>query len=133
MRSPEILFDYTQDYTKRLTWDTSLREAYLLNNVAQADKGVKAWCVAKNRLGMETQYVSFNRPQVAAIKMTKGPYLFKDFAASWTFKEVTKGITKVTFLYSFTLRFPFNVATCFIKRILQMNVRQRLLNLKNEF
>jgi len=110
-----------------------LPEAYLLDNATQADTGVKAWCVTKNGLGMETQYVSFIRPKVTAIKMTKGPYLFRDFAVSWTFKEETPGVTNVTFLYSFSLRFPFNVASFLIKRILQKNVRQRLVDLKNEF
>src|SRR6188474_820127 len=101
--SAELIFDYTQDYKNRLKWDTFLTEAYLLYKATQADKGVKAWCVSRNGLGMETQYVSFNRPKVAAIKMTKGPYMFKEFAASWTFKEETIGLTKVTFVYSFSL------------------------------
>jgi ribosome-associated toxin RatA of RatAB toxin-antitoxin module len=127
----EVIFDYTQDYRNRLKWDTFLTEAYLLDNAIQADKGVKAWCVSRNGLGMETQYVSFNRPKVTAIKMTKGPYLFKEFAASWNFKEEPMGITKVTFLYSFLLRFPFNLVGFVIKRILQRNVRQRLVDLKN--
>ena len=77
----ESVFDYTQDYKKRLKWDTFLTEAYLLDNATQADKGVRAWCVSKNGLGMETQYVSFIRPKVTAIKMTKGPYLFREFVA----------------------------------------------------
>lgn len=130
---PELIFDYTQDYNNRLRWDTFLTEAYLLDNVAKADKGVKAWCVAKNGLGMETQYISFNRPKVTAIKMTKGPYMFKEFAASWTFKEERIGITKVTFLYSFSLRPPFNLIGFFIKGMLQRNVRQRLVDLRNQF
>ena len=46
--SSELVFDYTQDYKNRLTWDTFLTEAYLLDNATQAGKGVKAWCVAKN-------------------------------------------------------------------------------------
>lgn len=132
LAAPELIFDYTQDYTNRLKWDTFLTEAYLLDNATQADKGVKAWCVSKNGLGMETQYVSFNRPNVTAVKMTKGPYMFKKFAASWTFKAEANGITKVTFLYSFALRVPFNLVGFFIKNILQKNVRQRLVDLKNE-
>lgn len=82
---------------------------------------------------METQYVSFNRPKVTAIKMTKGPYMFKEFAASWTFKEERIGMTKVTFVYSFSLRFPFNIVSFIIKQVLQRNVRQRLVDLKRQF
>lgn len=102
-----------------------------MDGMAKAAKGVKAYCVAKNGLGMETEYVSFNRPKVAAIKMTKGPLLFKTFLGSCTFKEIKEGTTEVAFLYSFTLRFPFNLLTHFIKGNLQRNVRQRLINLKN--
>jgi ribosome-associated toxin RatA of RatAB toxin-antitoxin module len=131
--NPEWIFDYTQDYSNRLKWDTFLIEAYLLDKALKADKGVKAWCVAKNGLGMETQYVSFNRPKVTAIKMIKGPFMFRDFAASWTFKEEVMGITKVTFLYSFSLRFPFSAGGFMIKRILRSNVRQRLRDLKSKF
>lgn len=79
---------------------------------------------------METEYITFNRPRVTAIKMTRGPFLFKTFLGSWTFNEFKKGITEVTFLYSFQLRFPFNIFTYFIKRNLQANVHQRLLDLK---
>ena len=126
----EIVFDYTQNYDERLSWDTFLKEAKLIGGATKADKGVRAYCVAKMGLGMETEYVSFSRPKVTAIKMTRGPFLFKTFSGSWTFNEFNQGITEVIFLYSFTLRFPFNLFTYFIKRNLQANVRQRLLDLK---
>ena len=125
----DIIFDYTQDYNNRLYWDIFLKRAELIEG-AKAGKGVRAYCVAKNGLGMETEYVSFNRPTVTAVRMTKGPFLFKTFLGLWTFKKFTQGITEVTFLYSFELRFPFNLITYFIKRNLQNNVRQRLLDLK---
>jgi ribosome-associated toxin RatA of RatAB toxin-antitoxin module len=128
--SQEIIFDYTQDYSNRLTWDTFLKKAELIDGATKADKGVRAWCVAKNGLGMETEYVSFNRPKVTAIKMTKGPFLFKTFSGSWTFREIKQGITEVHFLYSFKLRFPFSLLTYFVRRNLQSNVRRRLLDLK---
>lgn len=127
----EIVFDYTQDYKIRLNWDTFLKKAELIDGAANANKGVRAFCVAKNGIGMETEYVSFNRPKVTAVKMTKGPFLFKTFLGSWKFAELKQGVTEVTFLYSFELRFPFSLLVYFIKRNLQKNVRQRLLDLKN--
>ncbi len=96
----------------------------------EAGKGVKAYCVARNGLGMVTEYVSFNRPRVTAIKMISGPYMFRSFMGSWTFKELTTASTEIYFLYSFSLRFPFNLAAPFIKSNLQNNVQQRLNNLK---
>lgn len=123
-------FDYTQDYKNRLTWDTFLKAADLIEGATKAGKGVKAYCVAKNGLGMVTEYVSFNRPKATAIKMTKGPWMFKSFVGSWSFKEANELQTEVIFLYSFKLRFPFSLATKFIKANLQSNVRQRLMDLK---
>ncbi len=124
------VFDFTQDYSKRLQWDTFLKRADLVDGAVAADKGVKAYCVAKNGLGMETEYVSFNRPRVTAIKMTSGPYMFSSFLGSWNFKQVSDTQTEVAFLYSFSLRFPFNLVARFIKNNLQNNVRQRLVDLK---
>jgi ribosome-associated toxin RatA of RatAB toxin-antitoxin module len=126
----EVVFDYTQDYSKRLSWDTFLKRADLIEGATEADKGVKAYCVAKNGLGMVTEYVSFNRPNVTAIQMTKGPYLFKSFLGSWTFKKVSENQTEVKFLYSFQFRFPFSLFGIFIKQHLQSNVRMRLNDLK---
>ncbi len=127
---PEVIFDYTQDYGNRLKWDTFLKRADLVDGATAAGKGVKSYCVAKNGMGMETVYVSFNRPRATAVQMTRGPYPFKTFQGSWTFKELPGGETEVVFLYSFTLRFPFNLAGFLVRRILQRNVRQRLVDLK---
>lgn len=127
----EQVFDFTQDYTKRLKWDTFLKKADLIEGATRADKGVKAYCVAKNGIGMVTEYVTYNRPKVTAIKMTKGPYLFKSFLGSWSFKEISNEMTEVVFLYSFTLRFPFSLLKRYIKNNLQENVKQRLIDLKN--
>lgn len=127
---PESVFDYTQDYNKRLNWDTFLKLAKLMNNAVTPKKGVSAYCAAKNGIGMTTQYISFNRPKATAIKMTKGPYMFKSFLGSWTYKNVNDSMTKVIFLYSFQLRFPFNLFTYSITKNLKSNVKQRLINLK---
>jgi ribosome-associated toxin RatA of RatAB toxin-antitoxin module len=128
--SPAEAFEYTQDYNSRLQWDTFLKKAELMDGYEEAGKGVKAYCVAKNRLGMVTEYVSFNAPKSVAIKMTRGPYMFSSFLGSWTFKDAGNAQTEVIFLYSFKLRFPFNLACRLIKNNLQANVRQRLADLK---
>jgi ribosome-associated toxin RatA of RatAB toxin-antitoxin module len=126
----EKVFDFTQNYNNRLKWDTFLKKADLIDGATIADKGVRAYCVAKNGIGMVTEYVTYNRPKVTAIKMTKGPFMFKSFLGSWTFKDLPNDKTEVIFLYSFSLRFPFNILTKFIKNNLQTNVKQRLIDLK---
>lgn len=128
--TPAHAFDFTQDYSKRLTWDTFLKKAEIIDGAKKANKGVKTYCVAKNGIGMETEYVTFNRPKVTAVRMTNYSHLFKSFLGSWTFKETSEELTEVVFLYSFQLRFPFNLASGIIRNILLKNVKQRLSDLK---
>lgn len=127
----EQVFDCTQDYKNRLAWDSFLISAKLTDGALSAGKGVKAYCVAKNKIGMETEYITFNRPVATAVTMTKGPYMFENFSASWTFKSLSEKETEVIFIYSFRLRFPFNLFSHFIKRNLQGNVQRRMTALKN--
>lgn len=130
-RKPEIVFDFTQDYNKRLIWDTFLRRADLLDGAVTAGKGVKALCVAKNGFGMVTEYITFNRPKATAIKMTNGPFMFKAFLGSWNFKETNEMSTEVIFLYSYKLRFPFSLFSKFMRLKLQGDVKKRLIDLKS--
>ena len=37
--SPAKVFDFTQDYGKRLNWDTFLKKAHLIDGAVNADKG----------------------------------------------------------------------------------------------
>jgi ribosome-associated toxin RatA of RatAB toxin-antitoxin module len=128
--SAEQAFNYSQDYANRLKWDTFLKKADLIEGATEAGLGVKAHCIAKNGLGMVTEYVSFNPPKGTAIKMTSGPWMFKSFLGSWNFRQLDPQTTEVAFLYSFNLRFPFNIATRLIKNNLRSNVKQRLKDLK---
>ncbi len=125
------VFDYTQDYAQRLVWDTFLREAILLDGAQEAAKGVKSWCVSKHGIGMETEYVSFNRPTVVAVKLTRPMAMFSTFAGSWRFERLTEGLTNVVFTYSFTLRFPLAPFARLVRYLLVVNVRGRLRDLKS--
>ena len=53
---------------------------------------------------MATIYVSFNRPSVASVKMTRGPFILESFAATLRQDATTTGGTRVTYRYSFTSR-----------------------------
>jgi ribosome-associated toxin RatA of RatAB toxin-antitoxin module len=128
--TPEVIFDFTQDYQNRLEWDTFLKKAELIHGAKKAGLGVQSYCVAQNGLGMTTEYVSFNRPKVVAIKMTQGPFFFKSFLGSWRFKPLNSVETEVSFLYSFQLAFPFSLFNGLVKKTLVRNVKQRLVDLK---
>src|SRR5215510_14212892 len=92
--APDVIFDLLHDYTRRLEWDPFLREARLLDGAARADVGVKSLCTARwasGGMAMETVYVSFHRPGVAAVKMTRGTGPLGEFAASLRQEAVGPG------------------------------------------
>lgn len=80
------VFDVVHDYGIRLRWDTLLSEARVLDGPSsKAALGVRTLCVGRKSLaslGLETVYVSFTPPRVAAVRMTRGPWLIAAFAAS---------------------------------------------------
>jgi ribosome-associated toxin RatA of RatAB toxin-antitoxin module len=100
------LFDLMQDYDRRLKWDPFLREARLVDATA-AGLGVRAWCVDQRGRGMETEYVSFDRPHRVAVKMTRGPWIFRKFAGAWIYDPIEDGLTRVTFKYHVEARVRF--------------------------
>lgn len=94
-----MLFFLTQNYERRLSWDPFLREARLLHGVTEPVVGGRAWCVSKTGMGMETEYVSYVPPRVAAVKMTRGPVFIEAFAGSWRFEPMAPNMTRVSFCY----------------------------------
>jgi hypothetical protein len=63
---------------------------------------------------METEYVSFEPPSVAAVRMARGPFFIKAFAASWRFFDLDDGKTRVSFKYFLDLRRPCGFLMPFI-------------------
>lgn len=102
--SPDHVFWLTQDYSRRLAWDPFLRRAELIGGAQSPAVGVRAWCVSRLGIGMETEYVSFSPPRVAAVKMTRGPRLLRTFGGSWAFEPVGGTQTRVTFRYFLDVR-----------------------------
>ncbi len=133
--SPEAAFDLIHDYRRRLDWDPFLREANLLNGAAVADRGVTSRCISRRNLGgwaMDTVYVTFDRPTVAAVKMTRGPFFFRSFAASIRQSRIDEQTTRVTYRYNFQLR-PSSLAWFigpFVWRTFDRETHARLAALK---
>jgi hypothetical protein len=100
---PDVVFALTQDYARRLTWDPFLRSARLVGGAVAPGVGVRAWCVAAFGIGMETEYVTFTPPRIAAVKMTRGPWLLETFGGAWEFVPDPGG-TRVSFRYQLRTR-----------------------------
>lgn len=130
--SPEALFALTQDYGRRLEWDPFLKEARLVGGAAESAVGVRAYCVARSGLAMETEYVSFQPPRVTAVKMTRGPWIIESFAGSWRFVPEGEGATRVIFKYQVRARprWLARLLTPILTRVFAHDVRKRLAGLK---
>lgn len=82
--SREDTFDLLHDYPRRLTWDTLLRRAYVVGG-APPGPGVEAVCQARWHLGglsFRTRYVTFRRPELAAVQLVGRAPFFRSWAAS---------------------------------------------------
>lgn len=128
--SCEHTFEVSQDYHNRLSWDPFLKRASLLHGVVSPKVGARALCTSRTGFSMETVYVSYDPPTIAAVEMTNGPFFFRSFAASWRFGKIAPKKTKVTFTYAFSLRCFFVFLTPWIKKVLAKNARHRLRALK---
>ena len=98
------VFDLIHDYDRRLEWDPFLRRACLLDGASSADVGISSRCVARwlaGGMAMDTVYVSFNRPTVAAVKMTRGPFFLDQFAASIRLIPASEVGTRIEYRFHF--------------------------------
>ena len=98
------LFDLTQDYKKRLEWDSYLAKAYLMNDAQHPAVGVESFCQNKTGAIMISRYISFHRPDVAAVTMVKGSYILKRFSGAWTVKKIDDQNSLLIFTYNFELK-----------------------------
>jgi len=105
--SAEAVFDLIHDYDRRLEWDPLLRKAVILDGKSEAGKGVRTLCVGtweSGGIGVETEYISFARGRVAAVKLCNRPLFFDTFAATIQHKALSKERSVVSYIYSFRAR-----------------------------
>lgn len=81
---------------------------------------------------MDTVYVTFSRPNVAAVKMTKGPFFLKAFAATIRQSICDEANTIVVYKYNFEVQ-PAPLAWMIapiVSRIFRQETENRLSALK---
>lgn len=133
--SCQAIFELLHDYGRRLCWDPFLRQASLLGGASSAGPGVASRCVARWGAGgqaMETVYVSFTAPRLAAVRMTRGPIFLRFFAASIRQHELGGNRTRVTYRYRFAAR-PGMLARVIepvVARVFRRETKRRLAALK---
>ena len=108
IRAPRgALFDLAQDYYVRSEWDPFTRDLRFLDGATEPAPGVRVRVRARNGLSMEVEYVTVKRPERVAVRITRGPFFFENFAGSWVFHDAGEGVTRVVFRYSFRTRWSW--------------------------
>jgi len=105
-RDSATVFALLHDYSRRLEWDTLLREARLTRGHTVSAVGATALCVGKplfGLIGVETRYVTFTPGVVAAVRMINAAPFFETFSASIRHQDARQGST-LTYKLSFTAR-----------------------------
>ena len=101
------VFALLHDYDCRLEWDTLLSAAYLADGFTAAAKGATSVCVGRwylGRIALKTEYVAFDPPRLAAVKMINRPPLFESWAASIHHEDLDDHSSRVTYTWTFTAR-----------------------------
>ena len=104
--SAEKVFALLHDYSRRLEWDTLLKEARLTRGHTIAEKGATSLCVGKpfgGIIGIETRYLTFTPGVVAAVEMINSPPFFSHFAASIRHQDTGEG-SIATYRFQFSAR-----------------------------
>jgi hypothetical protein len=100
------VFRLIHDYGRRLEWDTLLQRAFMVDGRKPA-VGAVAVCKGRPHLGgieLRTEYVSFDPPRVAAVRMVNRPPFFDTWAATIRHEPLSDSSSAVEYKYHFRAR-----------------------------
>lgn len=97
------LFSLSQDESLRKRWDPFVRGMRLVGGASKGTRGARVWVRAWTGMTMEVVFTSFRPPRSVAMKMVRGPWLFRSFAGTWLFHALPGGRTRITFRYRFVV------------------------------
>jgi hypothetical protein len=132
------VFRLLHDYDRRLAWDTLLQEATLCEPRTKAQLHATSICRGRWYLGgiaLHTQYISFNPPNVAAVKMLNRPLVFESFAATIRHRDLGNGTSSVEYKFNFIAR-PFYLRWLLhpvMAAVFRWETRKRLRALRRYF
>ena len=129
--SQKVLFDLSQDMDQRLKWDKQTKELGFIGDYTRLETGAKVYTISKNNLKMDTEYIRFNPPNGIAIKMTSASVIFTSFTGEWRYTKLTEDQSQLSIIYTFNLKFPYNLISFVVKKKLVNNAKKKLIDLKN--
>ncbi|MEP7168481.1 MAG: SRPBCC family protein [Bacteroidota bacterium] len=83
-KSCEEVFDFTQDFSKRMLWDKSIVDCKLISETSVRTAFIKA----KGGMTANLEYKLFERPHKTSLRMTNiNSSLVIDGGGSWTYED----------------------------------------------
>lgn len=119
----ETAFQVSQDYSCRSQWDPFAK------NIQRDIDGlvsITAW----HGMKMRVEYVSWQPPERAAIRMVTGPRILKRFAGSWLFSQHAVGVVEVRFRYQIQATHNWRFLEPLMLRYFKVETWRRLKALK---
>jgi ribosome-associated toxin RatA of RatAB toxin-antitoxin module len=89
-----------------MKWDPFIQSMSFLGVATKVAKGVATRTIAYNGMEMDTEFIAYDPPNVIAMDMISGPWIFAKMAGTWRFHRAfgPRGETRVDFRYSFSTR-----------------------------
>ncbi len=125
----QALFEFTQDFEKRIQWDSQTSSITFMNTEKQLKKGAQVTVISSNDVRMDTEYTVFTPPHQIAIKMLNKSSIFRSFNGSWTYTDVSANQTKLTIIYEFKLQPLYWLLQPIVLKKIRQNMRNKLEDL----
>lgn len=129
-RTPEDVFDFTQDFSKRTLWDKSIVECKLVSEFPERKAHIKI----KEGMTATLEYKLFDRPNKTSLRMTgiSSP-LMVEGGGSWTYVKQDQGATLWTQTNTLSLKKSFigKLLKRFVEKGLERNTIASMQNVKS--
>ncbi|MCT4580770.1 MAG: hypothetical protein N4A35_05065 [Flavobacteriales bacterium] len=125
----QTLFEFTQDFEKRVQWDSQTQSINYINAEKQLKKGAQVTVISSNGVRMDTEYTTFTPPHQIAIKMLNQSPIFRAFNGSWIYKRISANQTELTILYEFKLQPLYRLLQPIVLKKTRKNMRNKLEDL----
>lgn len=129
-RSIDWLFNFTQNFDNRKIWDEQTIEISFIHDCIELKKGAKVKTKSKEGICMETEYLTFDKPNKISIKMLNKSSIFKDFIGSWDYTPIGHTKTDLKITYSFNLKFPYSLIQRKVLQKVRINMTKKLNSLE---
>lgn len=129
-RNINWLFDFTQNLSERTKWDKQTKQVAFCDGFERLEKGARVYTESVEGIRMDTEYLTFEKPNEISIKMLNKSRLFKSFIGTWNYLPVENEKTTLQITYQFTLRFPYTLLAGTVNRKIKNNLSKKLQYLK---